>query len=126
MASNFSPWSLAAAPISGAFQYAGGKAQAGAEKEAAQLQHQTAEEALADARKLRDWQQQQYSNYLGQQQAFVNRMQPYNQMGMQAGQTLGGLLARSPYAGYAQTGTLPKPQQFTLPASSIGSLIAKS
>lgn len=118
MADSFNPLSLISAPISGAFQYAGGKAQADAEKEASQLQNQFNEKALAAAQEQQQWQRGQYANYL-------SRLEPYNQMGLQSGTTLTGLLGRSPYAQYANTGQTPTPQRYSLPAESIGTLAAK-
>ena len=124
MASNFNPLSLIAAPITGAFQYAGGKAQADAEKQASQTQNAFNEKALAAAQATQDWQKQQYNNYLTQQRpAYLAQLQPFQQAGVQAGQTLSSLLARSPYAQSA--GQAPPPQQFTLPQSSIGNLATK-
>ncbi len=93
MASNFSPWSILGGGIGGAFQYAGGKAQADAQKEATQVQNQFNEKSLAAAQEQLQWQRAQYGNYL-------QRMQPYNQQGMAAGTTLSNLLARSPYAAF--------------------------
>lgn len=114
----FNPLSLISAPIQGAFQYAGGKAQADATKQASQLQEQFNEKALAAAQEQQQWQRGQYANYL-------TRLEPYNQMGMQSGTTLTSLLGRSPYAQYANTGQAPTPQQYQLPAESVGTLAAK-
>jgi hypothetical protein len=119
MASNsFNPLSLVTAPISGAFGLAGSKAQANAEQQASQLQHQSTEEALADARTQRQYQQGQYADYLG-------RLQPYMNLGNTAGSTLQAALAKSPYGVVAAGGQAPPPQQYTLPQSSIGTLATK-
>jgi len=126
MASIFTNPNVISAGIGGGFQYAGGKQQANANQQAAQLQYKATEEALADARAQRAWQQQQYQNYQNQFSAYQQRMQPFLDTATQQNRMLGQLLARSPYAQYAATGQAPAPQQFTLPQSSIGNLIAKS
>lgn len=83
-----SPLSLIASPIAGAFQYAGGKAQAKSEKYAADLQFKSTEEALADARQQRQYQQGQYANYL-------TRLQPYQAVGANAAARLDQTAARA-------------------------------
>jgi hypothetical protein len=70
----------------------------------------TTEEALADARAQRAWQQQQYQDYL-------QRLAPFRQTGEQAAGTLSARLAQGPY--------FPTAQQLQLPASSVGNLAAK-
>jgi hypothetical protein len=91
---------IISAGIGGGMQYAGGKAQADATKQASQLQNQFNEKALAAAQEQLKWQREQYGNYL-------QRMQPYNQLGLNAGSTLSNLLARSPYTRMANQGPLP-------------------
>ncbi len=108
--SDFNPLSLITAPISGAFNYAGGKAQADATKQAAQLQNDYNTKALADAEAQRAWQRQQYNDYL-------TRTEPYREYGEQAGNSLSQMLARGP--------NIPSQQQLALPASSVGNLAAK-
>lgn len=104
----FSPASLVTPIVSGIASIYGANQQANANSEAAQLQHQSTEEALKDARDQRAYQQQQYADYLG-------RLAPYRNMGLTAGSTLQNLLARSPYTRMANDGPLPQystaPQQ---------------
>lgn len=104
----FSPASLITPIVSGIASIYGANQQANANSEAAQLQHQSTEEALKDARDQRAYQQQQYSDYIG-------RLAPYRNMGLTAGSTLQNLLARSPYTRMANEGPLPQystaPQQ---------------
>jgi hypothetical protein len=75
----FSSPSVVASGIQGAFQYAGGKAQANAAEEAVQAQ-----------REQQAWQRQQYANYL-------IRMAPYQAAGNQAQTALSSVLAKGPY-----------------------------
>jgi len=117
---------LIASGVAGTASIIGANKQAGAAEQGSQLQYKSTEEALADARAQRAWQQQQYQNYQNQFSAYQQRMQPFLDTATQQNRTLGQLLARSPYAQYAATGQAPAPQQFTLPQSSIGNLIAKS
>ena len=101
---------IVGAAIGGGFNYAGGKAQADAMKEASQLQNDYNTKALADAEAQRAWQRQQYNDYL-------TRTEPYRQYGEQAGNSLSQLLARG--------ANIPTAQQLALPASSLGTLATK-
>lgn len=83
---------------------------AGAGIYGANKQAGTTEEALADARAQRAWQQQQYQDYL-------TRLQPYREIGQQAAGTLSARLAGGP--------AIPTAEQLQLPASSVGNLAAK-
>ena len=112
---------LIAAGVGGTAAVIGAKTQAGATEDAAGLQNQFNNRALDVAQATQDWQKQQYSNYINQQRPqYLAQLQPFQQAGVQAGNTLSSLLARSPYANPGQA-----PQQFNLPASSIGNLAAK-
>lgn len=104
----FSPANIIPSAISGIASIYGANQQANASSEAAKLQFQSTEEALADARKQREYEQAQYANYLG-------RLQPYLGLGTTASSTLQNLLARSPYTKLANNG--PLPQYSTAPAS---------
>lgn len=103
----FSPAAIIPSAIQGVASIFGANQQANANSEAAQLQYKSTEEALADARAQRAYEQQQYANYLG-------RLQPYLSLGTSAGSTLQNLLARSPYTKLANNG--PLPQYSTAPA----------
>ena len=102
--------SVIGAGIGAGFNYAGGKAQADAMKQASQLQNDYNTKALADAEAQRTWQRQQYQDYLA-------RTQPYREMGNSAGASLTAMLARGP--------NFQTAQQLALPASSVGTLAAK-
>lgn len=108
----FSPANIIPSAISGIASIFGANQQANASSEAAQLQHQSTEEALADARKQREYEQAQYANYLG-------RLQPYLGLGTTASSTLQNLLARSPYTRMANSG--PVPQYSTAAPRPVGS-----
>jgi hypothetical protein len=101
---------LAAAGGSAASSIYGANKQAGATEDAAKIQNDYNMKALADAQAQREWQRQQYQDYL-------TRTAPFRQAGQQASQTLSGLLARGP--------AIPTAQQLALPASSVGNLAAK-
>jgi len=77
--------------IGGAFSYAGGKANALANEDASKLQFKATEEALADARAQRAWQQQQYTNTL-------QRLAPYSAAGNESLSIAQALLRSNPYA----------------------------
>lgn len=64
---------------------------ANASEEAARLEHASTEEALADARAQRKYEQDRYADYLG-------RLQPYLGLGTNAGSTLQNLLKSNPYS----------------------------
>ncbi len=106
----FSPTNIIPSAIQGIASIFGANQQANASSEAAQLQYKSTEEALADARKQREYEQQQYANYLG-------RLQPYLGLGTSAGSTLQNLLARSPYAKLANNGPLPQYSTAPLPTT---------
>ncbi len=103
---------IAGAAIGGGFNFAGGKAEADAMKQASQLQNEYNTKALADAEAQRAWQRQQYNDYL-------TRTEPFRQAGSTASTQLSQLLARGP------GGQIPSAQQLALPASSVGNLAAK-
>jgi hypothetical protein len=92
---------------SAAAQAYGAHAQSSATEDAAKLQNDYNTKALADAQAQREWQRQQYADYL-------NRTAPFRAAGQQASNTLSGILARGPY--------MPSAQQLALPASSVGKL----
>lgn len=96
----FSPANIIPASIQGIASIFGANSAANASSEAAQLQYKSTEEALADARKQREYEQAQYANYIG-------RLQPYLGLGTTASSTLQNLLARSPYTKLANNGPLP-------------------
>lgn len=87
--SGFNPWSLATAPISGAFQYAGAKQQAEAQDRATQAQTQAAQQTLAFQR------QQAETDYQNQE---VNRKANYQQFAARDARigTLGEAVGLSP------------------------------
>lgn len=100
----FSPSSLIPSIVGGIASIYGANQQANANQEGAQLQYQSTEEALKDARDQRAYQQQQYADYLG-------RLSPYLSLGTNAGSTLQNLLAKNPYSQYANAPTsAPQPQ----------------
>ena len=107
----FSPANIIPSAVQGIASIYGNKQLADANSEAAQLQYKSTEEALADARAQRAYEQSQYANYLG-------RLQPYLSLGTNAGSTLQNLLARSPYTKLANNG--PVPQYSTAPVSGGG------
>lgn len=109
----FSPANIIPSAISGIASIYGANQQANASSEAAKLQFQSTEEALADARKQREYEQAQYANYLG-------RLQPYLGLGTSASSTLQNLLVRSPYTKLANNG--PLPQYSTMPRTEMPSV----
>lgn len=79
------PVSLATAPITGAFQYAGAKKQAEAQTHAADLQAKAAQEAL------------DYTK--GQKKLQESAWAPYGAVGSQAASTLPSMIRQSPQMG---------------------------
>jgi hypothetical protein len=100
MASGFDPLSLIASPITGAFQYAGAKEQADAQKQAAALQSQYAQEALDFTK--------------GQKAKQEASAAPYLAVGQQAVGALPGAVRPMP------TGAPPSPYAVAPGGSSMG------
>ncbi len=105
----FTMTAIGAGATAGAGIY-GAHEQAGATEDAAKIQNDYNMKALADAQQQREWQRQQYADYL-------TRTQPFRDAGAQAGTSLSAILARGP--------NIPSQQQLALPASSVGNLAAK-
>ncbi len=105
----FTMTAIGAGATAGAGIY-GAHQQAGAVEDASKLQNDYNMKALADAQAQREWQRQQYNDYL-------TRTEPYREAGSQSSTRLSQLLARGP--------NIPSAQQLALPASSLGTLAAK-
>jgi hypothetical protein len=97
---------IAGAGAAGASAFGSHEA-SGATEDAAKIQNDYNTKALADAQAQREWQRQQYADYL-------TRTAPFRAAGQQASNTLSGILSRGPY--------MPSAQQLALPASSVGKL----
>jgi hypothetical protein len=90
-----------------------GVAGAGAGIYGATRQASTTDEALADARAQRAWQQQQYQDYL-------TRLKPYQQAGTQASGQLSAMLARgNPLSLNSEQVQIPAAAGFGQPAPKV-------
>jgi hypothetical protein len=108
----FSPTNIIPAGVQTVASIFGAKSQADASREAAELQYKATQEALADAREQRKYEQAQYANYLG-------RLQPYLSLGTNSASTLQNLLGRSPYTKLANNGPVPQYSQSPRPTPAV-------